>query len=490
MPPPPPLLFCLLFASLACNTMQQLDRQASDSQRVGEVAVTTRPLIYKCRSPNMEVFTCWWHPLSNLTEGEEVTYVLTYSKDNEPKHECPDYKSRGANSCFFDSSHTFIWNIYCMNVTAITARRNFTSPQHCFDVADIVQTEAPINLTYQLTDAGGDEMGHDVLLTWAYPRPSDLKYGWITLVYELQYRQVSEPAKWKVKQSLREPQVKLLGLPINDYVLRVRCRSLNYGLWSDWSQPLLMSIPSQAPTDKLLVLILVLSISMVALLAIAVRVIPQCSRVKDFFWPQIPKPRIIGIDPLLLKKGNLEEINRHLSNFHSYLAPIFMDTDVWEPVNPDSIYLTSSKDCTIPIESPSQVTDTFGAPQDLTPPAALHQHMSQPPTPFRQSPYCTSPPQDFPWPNIISMPEDSYSMMGQPIPPPAAPSTSCPPQDLYSCVQLMNHSDGFQLVPCPPLAYCELPPLPKSNFHVKEQDEEKLAEYQAKKKDADVAKES
>ncbi|KAM9830914.1 prolactin receptor-like [Syngnathus typhle] len=117
--------------------MQQLDRQAADSQCVGEVAVTTRPLIYKCRSPNMEVFTCWWHPLSNLTEGEEVTYVLTYSKDNEPKHECPDYTSRGAKSCFFDSSHTFIWSIYCMNVTAITARQNFTSPQHCLDVADI-----------------------------------------------------------------------------------------------------------------------------------------------------------------------------------------------------------------------------------------------------------------------------------------------------------------------------------------------------------------
>ncbi|KAM9830913.1 growth hormone receptor-like [Syngnathus typhle] len=321
-------------------------------------------------------------------------------------------------------------------------------------------------------------MGHDVLLTWVYPRPSDLKYGWITLVYELQYRQVSEPGKWKVKQSLREPQVELLGLPVNDYVLRVRCRSLNYGLWSNWSQPLLMSIPSRAPAaDKLWVLILVMSISMVALLAIAMCVIPQCSRVKDFFWPQIPKPRIIGIDQLLLKKGNLEEINRH---FHSNIAPFFIDTNIWEPVTPDSIYLTSSKDCTIPIETPNQVTDTFGATHDLTPTAALHQHGSQPPSPFRQSPYCTSPLQDFPsslWPNIISMPED---MMGQPSPPPAAPSTSCPPQDLYSGAQLMNHSDGLQVVSCPPLPYCELPPLPKSNFHGDVEDEEKLAEYQAK----------
>lgn len=46
-----------------------------------EVAVTTRPHIYNCRSPNMEVFTCWWHPLDNLTDDEQVTYVLTYSKE-------------------------------------------------------------------------------------------------------------------------------------------------------------------------------------------------------------------------------------------------------------------------------------------------------------------------------------------------------------------------------------------------------------------------
>lgn len=61
-----------------------------------------------------------------------------------------------------------------------------------------VQTEAPVNLTHELTDAGGDEMGHNVLLSWSYPVPSDLQYGWITLLYELQYRRVNEPNNWKV----------------------------------------------------------------------------------------------------------------------------------------------------------------------------------------------------------------------------------------------------------------------------------------------------
>lgn len=66
-------------------------------------------------------------------------------------------------------------------------------------VSSTVQTEAPVNLTYELKDAGGDEMGHNALLSWTYPVPSDLQYGWITLVYELQYRRVTEADNWKVR---------------------------------------------------------------------------------------------------------------------------------------------------------------------------------------------------------------------------------------------------------------------------------------------------
>lgn len=54
-----------------------------------------------------------------------------------PKRECPDYVTAGPNSCHFDSSHTTVWNVYCMTVTAVTAARNYTSQQHCLDVADI-----------------------------------------------------------------------------------------------------------------------------------------------------------------------------------------------------------------------------------------------------------------------------------------------------------------------------------------------------------------
>lgn len=62
-----------------------------------------------------------------------------------------------------------------------------------------METEPPINLTYALQEAGGDEVGHTALLSWTYPLPSDLQYGWITLQYELQYRRASEPDNWKVR---------------------------------------------------------------------------------------------------------------------------------------------------------------------------------------------------------------------------------------------------------------------------------------------------
>ncbi|GAA6233102.1 growth hormone receptor-like [Lates japonicus] len=492
------LLLCLL-PLVGCSRTVAQDVTYKERHDHKEVAVTTKPHIYYCRSPNMEDFTCWWHPLDNLTDSEEVTYILTYSKDKGPRHECPDYVTAGPNSCHFDSSHTSIWKIYCMNVTAVTAHRNYTSQEHCLDVAEIVQTEAPVNLTYTLTDAGGDEMGHNALLSWTYPVPSDLQYGWITLVYELQYQRVTESDNWKVKHPLREPHVELLGLPVGDYVIRVRCRSHNYGLWSKWSSTLLMSIPARPPAGKLLVLILVTGVGVVALLVIAFGVIPQSKRIKEYFLPPIPKPRIIGIDPLLLKKGNLDEINHHFTNFHSYRPPSYTE-EVWDQVSADDVYITTPKDGGVPADPTDREKDALMVPCDLTPVAAQHQLIAQIPASYVQSPlpYCSSPPEAFtslqdvpsPWlrPEIMSLPGTDYSMMGHPNSVPTPDTTtvtaSRSPQDFYTCVQLMNESGEVHLVPCLPPPYCrEFPPPPRVDLDAgeKEEKKKKLADYQARK---------
>lgn len=80
--------------------------------------------------------------------------------------------------------------------------KNLPSPINASFVRT-VETEAPVNLTYELADAGGDEMGHSALLSWKYPTPADLQYGWITLVHQLQYRRVDEPDNWKVQNTFR-----------------------------------------------------------------------------------------------------------------------------------------------------------------------------------------------------------------------------------------------------------------------------------------------
>ncbi|KAM8872127.1 growth hormone receptor isoform 1-T1 [Synchiropus picturatus] len=461
------MLQFLLYLLLLVRPSQGVSRPSTvldKHQLLGEA--TSRPLIHLCRSRNMEDFSCWWHPLTNLSDAEQPAYVLTYSIAGGPRHECPDYKTSGPDSCHFDRRHTTIWQIFCLNVTAITARGNYTSPVHCLDVADIVQMEAPVNLTYKLVAMGGDEVGHSAELSWSYPVPSDIQNGWITLEYELQYRRVGETNNWKEKSSLHEPQVQLIGLPVSDYVVRVRCRSTASKLWSNWSGTLLMSVPAQQPSGKFLALILVMSIGGVALLVVMFGIIPQSKRIKDFFLPPIPKPRIIGIDPLLLKKGHFAEINRHLSSFHGYHQPIYSE-EIWDCVSADiDVFIKAPKNYQDPSDPTYWETDALVVSSDVTPSTDSQQLLAQNSFAPNMSAYCSSPQVAFapasdaatPWPQIVTLPGTEYSMMGGagvslPENTPAPPQQ--PPQDFYSCVHVIKDGGEVHLVPClPSPAHC------------------------------------
>ena len=62
-----------------------------------------------------------------------------------------------------------------------------------------VELEAPVNLTYTLLNGSKDDDGHTVKVTWVYPVPDHIQFGWISLDFELQYRHISEPTNWKVQ---------------------------------------------------------------------------------------------------------------------------------------------------------------------------------------------------------------------------------------------------------------------------------------------------
>lgn len=288
-------------------------------------------------------------------------------------------------------------------------------------------------------------------------------------------------------------------------------------------------------------------------------------RIKEYCLPPIPKPRIIGIDPLLLKvahklflrflepntlchsshvlttwaeslslsivicdvmncltnyftaagdfqlyffyicfplllfhlqMGNLEEINRHFSNFHSYKPPSYSE-EVWDRVSTDDARVLTSRACGLLADTTDREKDVLLGPCDLSLMTAHHPIAAQNPSLYVQSlpPYCSLPPEAFdrpldvpalwPRPEIMS---SENSVMGNCSVPNSSPEASaltikCSPQDFYTCVQLMNETGEVHLVPCLPPAYCsEFPGFPigesDSNEQVKEK-KKQLAEHQA-----------
>lgn len=179
-----------------------------------------------------------------------------------------------------------------------------------------------------------------------------------------------------------------------------------------------------------------------------------------------------------LQKGNLDEINVHLSSFHNYRPPSYTE-DVWEPVNEDRIRLTlrDRNDCAPPAdpESLSFMAHCNPASQEFPP---------QSPSSFRRtvSPYCSVPSSEVtpPWPGgeVASPQGVEYTTLGQLGPQlEAAAPTKRSPQDFYTCVQLMNESGEVHLVPCLPPQYCQDAPAWST---------EKMADYQLRADSAEA----
>lgn len=204
------------------------------------------------------------------------------------------------------------------------------------------------------------------------------------------------------------------------------------------------------------------------------------------------------------QKGNLDEINNHFSNFHSYRPPNYSE-EVWEQVSADDVYLVG-RDGNVSAHPAEAEREALMVPCDPPPMqlpplaagAAYHHHHHQQgtatPASFVQSlsPYCLAPPPGnaplSPWAEVVALPGSDYSAMvplSSAAPEAAKAHCATAHQDFYTCVQLMNESGEVHLVPCLPPAYCRDFPPPQLLSAQEEEEEEKKrkkqVEHQARK---------
>lgn len=210
------------------------------------------------------------------------------------------------------------------------------------------------------------------------------------------------------------------------------------------------------------------------------------------------------------KKGNLDEINNHFSNFHNYRPPKYSE-EVWEQVSADNVYLVRQDGNAAPSQAEAEreaLMEPHNPPQQQLPPplaatnAAAYHHQQQmaPSSHVLQSlsPYCLAPPPSnitpSLWAEVVALPGSDYSAVGPPMLSSAtveAAPANCTTmhQDFYTCVQLMNESGEVHLVPCLPPTYCRdfPPPAPREKEGEEKEEEEekkksrKQAEHQARK---------
>ncbi|XP_019465927.1 growth hormone receptor-like [Meleagris gallopavo] len=113
-------------------------------------------------------------------------------RNDEDWKECPDYITAGENSCYFNTSYTSIWIPYCVKL----ANKDEVFDEKCFSVDEIVLPDPPVHLNWTLLNTSQTGIHGDIQVRWDPPPTADVQKGWITLEYELQYKEVNE-TKWK-----------------------------------------------------------------------------------------------------------------------------------------------------------------------------------------------------------------------------------------------------------------------------------------------------
>ncbi|XP_010197779.2 prolactin receptor [Colius striatus] len=264
-----------------------------------------KPTIIKCRSPEKETFTCWWKPGSD--GGHPTNYTLLYSKEGEEQvYECPDYRTAGPNSCYFDKKHTSFWTIYNITVRANNQMGSNVSDPHYVDVTYIVQPDPPVNVTLELKKPINRKPY--LVLTWSPPPLADVRSGWLTLEYELRLKP-EEGEEWETIFVGQQTQYKMFSLnPGKKYIVQIHCKPDHHGSWSEWSSEKYIQIPTDFRVKDIVVWIIVGVLMSVICLIMSWAMVWKGYRMIAFLLPPVPGPKIKGIDTHLLETGKSEEL--------------------------------------------------------------------------------------------------------------------------------------------------------------------------------------
>ncbi|KFW63274.1 Prolactin receptor [Pygoscelis adeliae] len=261
-----------------------------------------KPTITKCRSPEKETFSCWWKPGSD--GGRPTNYTLLYSKEGEEQvYECPDYRTAGPNSCYFDKKHTSFWTIYNITVRATNEMGSNVSDPHYVDVTYIVQPDPPVNVTLELKKPINRKPY--LVLTWSPPPLADVRSGWLTLEYELQLKP-EEGEEWEDR-----PLDSIPNLTV--YFYFKNWSNLRLFLHADYAYARCVSLNNSVcfldfRVKDMVVWIVVGVLSSLVCLIMSWTMVLKGYRMIAFILPPVPGPKIKGIDTHLLETGKSEEL--------------------------------------------------------------------------------------------------------------------------------------------------------------------------------------
>uniref|UniRef100_A0A5F9DD03 Growth hormone receptor n=1 Tax=Oryctolagus cuniculus TaxID=9986 RepID=A0A5F9DD03_RABIT len=318
-------------------TPATLGRASESLQRVHPGLGTNssgKPKFTKCRSPELETFSCHWtdgvHHGLKSPGSVQLFYIRRNTQEwTQEWKECPDYVSAGENSCYFNSSYTSIWIPYCIKLT----NNGGMVDQKCFSVEEIVQPDPPIGLNWTLLNVSLTGIHADIQVRWEPPPNADVQKGWIVLEYELQYKEVNE-TQWKMMDPVLSTSVPVYSLRLDkEYEVRVRSRQRSSEKYGEFSEVLYVTLPQMSPftceEDFRFPWFLIIIFGIFGLtVMLFVFIFSKQQRIKMLILPPVPVPKIKGIDPDLLKEGKLEEVNTILAIQDSY-KPEFYNDDSW-----------------------------------------------------------------------------------------------------------------------------------------------------------------